>query len=765
MRRILGRRPLALACIFTLLIAGSAWAAFQSLPSDGSQVNNDVAAGIDPTKPVQLADPTNADVVGGALTAGKPAVPWAIFQQTTSGHDQVFVRSFAAGAWTTRGIGTFGGQSSSSPTFSGSLNFDQTKDGESPSIDFAGTGRTVPWATWYEDTTAFGGKKQIFASRFDNTGDANQNKWIFAGQARNNSGLAVPSLNINPSEDAENPAIAGGSAANPTAPGPWVAWQEVGAHAPGTGQDQIFVVKPIGPGTTTCPAGTKPTTGTVGTVDGGFCWQQVGVERLGVDPSLNVDRTRAGIEPDIAFTGANDSVPWVVWYETGNSAVGGLHNNEMVFAAKGVAPSTTAPPTGTVDGGFNWIAVGTVGTGVLDASAGGGSCAASGSAEAACSLNVSPSAEAEDPRVAAGTMTAGNPTAPWVVWDEGSGTPNNNSVFVAHLVNGQFVIANSGNPIGTGDRADITFSGLTPYVTWHHNNQIVTGHFANPNSFIKDNAPVGTTALDTVRAPISSGCTANPFNSDGTACQGGAIGTPFFLYTDGNASTAKLFSDAYQTDVPLATAPTAVGTTTATLNATVNPQGGPVAVQFEFGPTTAYGNKTATQTIVPTDATTPFTASVTSLPSATTIHYRAVATTDFGNVDGTDQTLTTKTPPDTTPPKVTVKVLSFKLSRKHHKTTLALKLKLSTNEASTAKVTATFVKTSHHKKHTITLLSSSVSFSAAGTRTVTLKPGNAALSTLLRLIKSQHHVKVTITTRFTDLAGNKTTKQTTVTLR
>ena len=35
------------------------------------------------------------------------------------------------------------------------------------------------------------------------------------------------------------------------------------------------------------------------------------------------------------------------------------------------------------------------------------------------------------------------------------------------------------------------------------------------------------------RAPISSGCTANPTNADGASCQGGAIGTPFLLYTAG----------------------------------------------------------------------------------------------------------------------------------------------------------------------------------------------------------------------------------------
>src|SRR5207302_561731 len=55
------------------------------------QVNDDPGAGINPALNVSGQDPTNADVVGGALTAGEPGVPWAIFRQATTGKDQVFV--------------------------------------------------------------------------------------------------------------------------------------------------------------------------------------------------------------------------------------------------------------------------------------------------------------------------------------------------------------------------------------------------------------------------------------------------------------------------------------------------------------------------------------------------------------------------------------------------------------------------------------------------------------------------------------------------
>ena len=682
-RRPRRRKAAVVGVIAALAAAGSASAAFQALPP-GDQVNNDLAAGINPNLPVNTEDPANSDVVGGSLVATKPLVPWAIFRQTeASGNkDQIFSRSFAVpaanplgpGVWTTRGNGTVGGRSSASPTFLGSLNFDQGQDGEAPSIDFAGTGRTVPWASWYESTSGTDfGADNIFASKFDNTGDANQGKWIFAGQGRGNggSGPEVPSLNIHTNRDAVNPVVQGGATAANADPVPWVTWQEIDGSA--TGPQQIFTSKAVKPASgTTCPndgaVPIKPPTSTG--ANGGFCFQQVGVERVGsgagsvppstTDPSMNVDPTRDGIEPDMAFTGANDTVPWVVWYEVSNSAPTahpsgiGLRDNEMVFAAKATAPSVTTPPTGTVDGGFNWTAVGrtgTPGTGVLDRSSpphNFGPCAVDQNTEASCSINNDPSKDAEDPRVAAGTMTPGSPTVPWIVWDEGAAaTPNNNSVFVARLVGAgaaaRFVIANNGQPIGTGDRADITFSGNTPYVTWHRNGSVVTGHFTTPDAFVKDNAPVGTGAPDTVRAPISSGCIADPFSSDGAACQANAVGTPFFLFTDGNS---KLFADAYQADHQLTGPATHVTTSTATLNGSVNPEGAAVNVSFQFGKDINYGSSTPAQKIGVSNSATAFRADLSGLAPGTTIHYRAVITSDFAPpLVGADQKFTTASPP------------------------------------------------------------------------------------------------------------------------
>ena len=55
--------------------------------------------------------------------------------------------------------------------------------------------------SWYEPNAALGGKLQIFASRFNATAGS----WVPEGLDRS-SGSRLPSLNIHPSADAENPA-------------------------------------------------------------------------------------------------------------------------------------------------------------------------------------------------------------------------------------------------------------------------------------------------------------------------------------------------------------------------------------------------------------------------------------------------------------------------------------------------------------------------------------------------------------------------------
>jgi hypothetical protein len=626
----------ALTAASTLLATPAVHAGFLPLPASGAQVNDDPANSIDPSQ-----DAGVSDVTGGALTAGKVEVPWATFEQTVPGlEQQIFVRAFKNGAWVTQGP---------------SLNI-ADEEAEAPSIDFAGAGRTVPWVAWYEPNAASGWPTNIFASRFN----AAANVWLPSGQGR--GPLHLPSLNINTRRTAENPSVAGGAAVAGKDPVPWITWEENdGGATDDAAIRQIFVAKALKqavPGTA-CPVGTKPNGG----IDmNGFCWQQVGLDRLNPtgplplatgDPTLNVDPTRSGVEPDIAFTGPNDTVAWVVWYEEDPTQIDGLRSVDLVFAGKIVADATA-------DGGFHWVAVGngTAGqTNVLDTSGahGFGSCAESQDAEDKCTLNAQARRNAENPRVAAGTLTPGGTTVPWVVWQEeiAEGT---HAVFVSRLVGGDhFELFNAGQPISNpandATRPDITFSGNVPYISWQETVEkadvTFVGHFEGGPG-----APVFK--LDTTtgipgsgfadlenprRAPISSGCTANPTNADGASCQGGAIGTPFLLYTAGDVAAEQLFAQAFApTDVSTLAA-SDITTTDATLNGSANPGGAAVLTHFDFGGTTAYGSSTADARLDVASLVTPFDATASGLTQGATVHFRAVAKTDFVTVDGPDQSL------------------------------------------------------------------------------------------------------------------------------
>ena len=111
------RRATLVGVAAALVAAGTAGAVV-GLPSDGSQVNNDPAAGIDPNQNAGVSD-----VVGGSLAAGGPRVPWATFEQKAGDAQRIFVRAFKNGQWVTQGP---------------SLNIDQNVEAEGPSIDFAG---------------------------------------------------------------------------------------------------------------------------------------------------------------------------------------------------------------------------------------------------------------------------------------------------------------------------------------------------------------------------------------------------------------------------------------------------------------------------------------------------------------------------------------------------------------------------------------------------------------------------------------------------
>src|SRR3954471_22853834 len=90
--------------------------------------------------------------------------------------------------------------------------------------------------------------------------------------------------------------------------------------------------------------------------------------------------------------------------------------------------------------------------------------------------------------------------------------------------------------------------------------------------------------------------------------------------------------------------------TSATLRATVDPNGGPTTVHFEYGTSSSYGLTSANKTV---DGDNPVTVDVpvSGLTNSTTYHYRAVATNDAGTGRGTDHSFKTAAPPS--PPGAT----------------------------------------------------------------------------------------------------------------
>src|SRR5207253_9387701 len=166
------------------------------------------------------------------------------------------------------------------------------------------------------------------------------------------------SLSSHANRTAESPSVGGRATVVANGRVPWIVWEENdGAATDATWPRQIFVSRAVKQAAAGTPCSDfRPS---AANNLNGFCWQQVGIDRLAsgqatpddtVDPTLNIDPTRAGVEPDIAFTGRDDTVVWTVWYEEGPTAVPGLRSIEMVFAAKAVANPAA-------DGGFQWVAV------------------------------------------------------------------------------------------------------------------------------------------------------------------------------------------------------------------------------------------------------------------------------------------------------------------------------------------------------------------------------------------------------------------------
>ena len=83
-----------------------------------------------------------------------------------------------------------------------------------------------------------------------------------------------------------------------------------------------------------------------------------------------------------------------------------------------------------------------------------------------------------------------------------------------------------------------------------------------------------------------------------------------------------------------------VADTTATLNGSVNPKSLETKTYFEYGPTVAYGSKTAEVSVGSGSSTLETAKAVSGLSANTTYHYRIVASNSSGTSQGADRTFT-----------------------------------------------------------------------------------------------------------------------------
>lgn len=88
----------------------------------------------------------------------------------------------------------------------------------------------------------------------------------------------------------------------------------------------------------------------------------------------------------------------------------------------------------------------------------------------------------------------------------------------------------------------------------------------------------------------------------------------------------------------------AIGSTSATLNGTVNPNGQPATVQFQYGTNTIYDSVAFLAGRVAGVTAQGVSASITGLLAGTTYHFRVMATNVVGSSSGLDQTFATHVP-------------------------------------------------------------------------------------------------------------------------
>ena len=113
----------------------------------------------------------------------------------------------------------------------------------------------------------------------------------------------------------------------------------------------------------------------------------------------------------------------------------------------------------------------------------------------------------------------------------------------------------------------------------------------------------------------------------------------------------------YAAPTATTSAASVVGSSTATLNGSVNANGISTTVSFDYGITTSYGSSISASTLTGSTAAS-VSAAITGLAATTTYHCRVVATNSYGTTYGSDVTFTTSAAGTFTAPTATTSAAS-----------------------------------------------------------------------------------------------------------
>ncbi len=153
--------------------------------------------------------------------------------------------------------------------------------------------------------------------------------------------------------------------------------------------------------------------------------------------------------------------------------------------------------------------------------------------------------------------------------------------------------------------------------------------------------------MTTSSVSAGSGSSASSVSADLSGLQAGTTYHYRIVATNG-AGTSRggdaVFTTAVPPDVVTGTA-SSIGTSAATLNGTVDPNGRDTSYWFEYGTSTGYGARTSTQSAGSGTRSKAVSFRITGLEHGRTFHYRLVARSDAGTTEGDDSTFTTSTAP------------------------------------------------------------------------------------------------------------------------